>query len=82
MDGMSQVNVYSLLHPNIVSCYLPVVEDWVETSVLFDNDICPTISASGVSLSIIMSYLVRGAAVWLHLPSPYAVPSYSPPHRT
>ena len=29
-------------------------QDWVETSVLLDNDICPTISASGVSLSIIM----------------------------
>ena len=27
-------------------------QDWVETSVLLDNDICPTISASGVSLSI------------------------------
>ena len=29
-------------------------QDWVETSVLLDNDICPTILASGVSLSIIM----------------------------
>ena len=29
-------------------------QDWVETSVLFDNDICPTISASGVFLSIII----------------------------
>ena len=29
-------------------------QDWVKTSVLFDNDICPTILASGVSLSIIM----------------------------
>ena len=27
-------------------------QDWVETSLLFDNDICPMISASGVSLSI------------------------------
>ena len=29
-------------------------QDWSETSVLLDNDICPTISASGVSLSIII----------------------------
>ena len=29
-------------------------QDWVETSVFFDNDICPSISASGVSLSVIM----------------------------
>ena len=29
-------------------------QDWVETSVLLDNNICPTILASGVSLSIIM----------------------------
>ena len=29
-------------------------QDWVETSVLLDNDICPTISASGVSLLIII----------------------------
>ena len=29
-------------------------KDWVETSVLLDNDICPMILASGVSLSIIM----------------------------
>ena len=28
-------------------------QDWVETSVFFD-DICPTISASGVSLSVII----------------------------
>ena len=31
-------------------------QDCVETSVLFDNDICPTISASGVSLSITIPY--------------------------
>ena len=29
-------------------------QDWVETSVFFDDDICPTISASGVSLSVII----------------------------
>ena len=32
-------------------------QDWVETSVLLDNDICPTISASGVFLSIIIAEL-------------------------
>ena len=29
-------------------------QDRVEMSVFFDNNICPTISASGVSLSVIM----------------------------
>ena len=29
-------------------------QDWVEMSVFFDNDICPMISASGVSLSVII----------------------------
>ena len=33
-------------------------QDWVKTSVLFDNDICPTISASGVSLLIIIHVAV------------------------
>ena len=33
-------------------------QDWVKTSVLFfDNDICLTISASGVSLSVIISVI-------------------------
>ena len=49
------------------SCFIPIddmhlllltglmkTQDWAETSVLFDNDIYPTISASGVSLLIIM----------------------------
>ena len=27
-------------------------QDWVETSLLFDNNICPTILASGVSILI------------------------------
>ena len=35
-------------------------QDWVEMSVLFDNNICPTISASGVSLSIISYFTVVG----------------------
>ena len=30
-------------------------QDWVEMFVFFDNVICPTISASGVSLLVIMS---------------------------
>ena len=29
-------------------------QDWVKTSAFFDDDICPTISASGVSLSVII----------------------------
>ena len=33
-------------------------QDWVKTSVLLDNSICPTILASGVSLSIIIIYIV------------------------
>ena len=33
-------------------------QDWVKTSVLFfDNDICPTILASGVSLLVIISVI-------------------------
>ena len=40
-------------------------QDWVETSVYFDNDICPTISASGVSLSVIM--LVPSHAEFLQI---------------
>ena len=36
-------------------------QDWVETSILLDNGICPTISASGVSLSIIIVVLFGGS---------------------
>ena len=42
-------------------------QDWVEMSVLFDNDICPMISASVVSLSIIM--LVPSHAEFSHINS-------------
>ena len=37
-----------------VSFTLMKTQDWVEMSVLLYNDICPTISANRVSLSIIM----------------------------
>ena len=49
------VNVYAPCQfCKIMFFTLMKTQDWVETSVLFDNDICSTISASGVSLSIIM----------------------------
>ena len=35
-------------------------QDWVEMSILFDNNICPTILASGVTLSIISYFTVVG----------------------
>ena len=38
----------------VANCFYTMkTQDWAETSVLLDNDICPTILASGVSLSII-----------------------------
>ena len=36
-----------------LSFTLMKTQDWVKTSVYFDNNICPTIPASGVSLSVI-----------------------------
>ena len=51
---MQQYSVYKHLASFVRSSFtLMKTQDWVETSVFFDNDICPTISASGVSLSVI-----------------------------
>ena len=50
--------VYKHLASYVRSSFtLTKTQDWVETSVFFDNNICPTISASGVSLSIIIIYV-------------------------
>ena len=50
------IYVYKHLASLVRSSFtLMKTQDWVETSVyFFDNDICPTISASGVSLSVVM----------------------------
>ena len=60
------IYVYKHLASLVRSSFtLMKTQDWVETSVyFFDNDICPTILASGVSLSVIM--LVPSHAEFFH----------------
>ena len=60
---------------NMFVCFFTLMKTqvWVETPVLFDNNICPTISGSGVSLSIIMP--VSSHAEFFHMVNLFFYPS-------
>ena len=53
LSRSTDVSTQSWVFISVKNMSLTLTQDWVETSVLLDNDICPAISASGVSLSII-----------------------------
>ena len=56
LQELSVIPMKYLLVHIVCTCY-NICSMTYETSVFFDNNICPMISASGVSLSIIMTCL-------------------------